>query len=135
MSATTPTQPSPGQALDAQVAGYVSAVRTALTDLSPDDLDDLTAGMAADLTEMVRERGGALTDHLGDPRAYAAELRAAAGLPGADGSAPVWETWSERLRQRWDRIREEKPVVEALTGYLVTCARAGGCCAAWRWRS
>ncbi|MBK7723281.1 MAG: hypothetical protein IPI32_13950 [Austwickia sp.] len=120
MSATTPTQPSPGQALDAQVAGYVSAVRTALTDLSPDDLDDLTAGMAADLTEMVRERGGALTDHLGDPRAYAAELRAAAGLPGADGSAPVWETWSQRLRQRWDRIREEKPVVEALTGYLVT---------------
>ena len=120
MSATTPTQPSPGQALDAQVAGYVSAVRTALADLSPDDLDDLTAGMAADLTEMVRERGGVLTDHLGAPEAYAAELRAAAGLPGAGGSAPVWETWSERGRQRWRRLRQERPAVAALADYVVT---------------
>ena len=67
----------------AQVQEYVSAVRAALSDLSLEEVEDLTAGMDADLGELLAERGGTLEVALGSPQAYAAELRTAAGLPAA----------------------------------------------------
>lgn len=63
------------------VQAYITAVRAWLGDLPPEDVDDLTLGMEADLAERVAESGGLLGDLLGQPEAYAAELRAAAGLP------------------------------------------------------
>ena len=63
------------------VAAYVREVRAELTDLPAEDVDDLTGGMEADLSELAAESGGDLIGRLGSPRLYAAELRAAAGLP------------------------------------------------------
>ena len=60
---------------------YVRAVRAWLGDLPADEVEDLTAGMEADLAERAAESGGPLGGLLGEPEAYAAELRSAAGLP------------------------------------------------------
>ena len=63
------------------VRAYVGAVRAWLGDLPPEEVEDLTAGMEADLAERAAESGDTLGALLGEPEAYAAELRAAAGLP------------------------------------------------------
>jgi hypothetical protein len=60
-----------------EVQEFLAAVRSRLSDLDPDEQRDITEGLEADLADLVAERGrGAL----GDPVAYARELRAAAGL-------------------------------------------------------
>lgn len=60
-----------------EVRDFVAAVRMQLVDLDPDERAEITDGLEADLAELLAERGpGAL----GDPIAYAVELRAAAGL-------------------------------------------------------
>ena len=60
-----------------EVLAFVAAVRTRLADLEPEELLEITDGLEADLTELVTDQG---LDALGDPVAYAQELRAAAGL-------------------------------------------------------
>ncbi|WP_213816088.1 hypothetical protein [Glaciihabitans sp. dw_435] len=57
---------------------FAAAVRTALAGLSPDEIDELTDGLEADLAESASDSGSI---DLGDPVAYAEELRTAAGLP------------------------------------------------------
>ncbi|MFC4243837.1 hypothetical protein ACFOYW_10660 [Gryllotalpicola reticulitermitis] len=61
------------------VHAFAQAVRDALADLPADEVDELTDGLEADLTERADEVGG--TDAFGDPTLYADELRASAGLP------------------------------------------------------
>ena len=70
----------------AAVHEYVERVRAALADLPPEDLDELTGGLEADLREQAGELppGPDLAAAFGAPTAYA-ELRAAAGLPGPTG--------------------------------------------------
>ena len=63
------------------VRAYVGAVRAWLGDLPPEEVEDLTAGMEADLAERAAESGGTLGGAAREPEAYAAELRSAAGLP------------------------------------------------------
>ncbi len=120
MTQSTPTQPVAGaNGPDGQIAAYIAQVRASLSDLRPDDLDDLTAGMPADLAEMLRERGGALTDHLGSPAAYADELRTAAGLPPRSGPRRRdWRYLPEELRERWQRARSRHPVLDAVASHL-----------------
>lgn len=90
---------SPGQVED--VRAYVGAVRAWLADLPADEVEDLTAGMEADLAERAAESGGPLGGLLGEPEAYAAELRSAAGLPPRVEvvlpDAVRREPWTERL--------------------------------------
>ena len=93
------------------VSAYAAAVRSHLADLSPEQVDDLTDGLEADLAEALEDREGPvvtgeipigraavdagipsppdgaagsavidLTRRFGPAAAYAAELRAAAGL-------------------------------------------------------
>ena len=62
--------------IDPAIAAFASAVREALDDLPADDIDDLTGGLEADLSEQAADGGPALAD----PVAYADELRSAAGL-------------------------------------------------------
>jgi hypothetical protein len=57
---------------------YATAVRGALSDLPKDEVDDLTDGLEADLAERAEDP---LAPALGAPAEYAAELRAAAGIP------------------------------------------------------
>ena len=70
----------------AAIADFAAAVRAQLGDLPTDDVDDLADGLEADLTEQAADAAdgaavGAASPELGNPVAYAAELRAAADLP------------------------------------------------------
>ncbi|WP_311215544.1 hypothetical protein [Aeromicrobium sp. WCS2018Hpa-33] len=68
MSTTIPTE----------ISAFAARVRAQLADLPADELEELTEGLEADLAEAYAED---LARELPDPVAYAAELRAAAGLP------------------------------------------------------
>ena len=91
------------------IRDFALAVRTALSDLPTDDVDELTDGLEADLTEQAAD--GEATDsaspgfELGDPVAYAEELRGAAGLPVRETNATVRVPWLRRLRTRVDAGR------------------------------
>ncbi|MFU8870617.1 HAAS signaling domain-containing protein [Micromonospora sp. SL4-19] len=65
-----------------EITDYVDRVRAALADLPPDVRDELTEELPEHLAEVAAETDGALVDRLGEPEAYAAELRAAAGADG-----------------------------------------------------
>ncbi len=111
--------PAPG--INPDAVSYVAQVRAALADLSPDDLDDLTGGMAADLAELLRERGGALTDHLGTPAAYAAELRAAAGLPTPGAARAPEPRWSpQAIKKAFAAARVEHPTFDRVVRYAIS---------------
>ncbi|CAN5620112.1 hypothetical protein BH10ACT10_BH10ACT10_28780 [soil metagenome] len=58
-----------------QVAAFVAAVRGRLADLTEEEREELIGGLEADLSERLSE-GEA---DLGDPAAYAAELRGGGG--------------------------------------------------------
>lgn len=64
-----------------QVTAFVAAVRAQLDDLTADEVDELTDGLEADLNDTLTDTGTSPEEQLGDPAAYAAELRSAAGLP------------------------------------------------------
>ncbi len=68
MTTTVPTE----------IASFATSVRAELADLPAEEVEELTEGLEADLAEAFRED---LARELGDPSVYAAELRAAAGLP------------------------------------------------------
>jgi hypothetical protein len=110
MNDTTVIGPA-GQVED--VRAYVRAVRDWLGDLPAEEVEDLTAGMEADLAERAAESGEPLGALLGQPETYAAELRAAAGLPPR--SAPVvpdavpHEPWTERMEREWGELVERQP--------------------------
>ncbi|NNM46655.1 HAAS signaling domain-containing protein [Knoellia koreensis] len=86
-----------------EVNAYVTQVRAELADLSPDDVEELTGGLEADLAERVAEAPDGLAG-LGSPAAYAAELRSAAGLPARSGLSPSW--WSQQVAVFHDNIRD-----------------------------
>jgi hypothetical protein len=82
------------------VDDFARAVRAALADLPADEVDDLTDGLEADLTESAADLN---SPDFGDPVAYANELRAAAGLPpraprrNPSMSSVLGHTWTEFL--------------------------------------
>ncbi len=71
---------------------YAAAVRGALSDLPAPARDQLLADLEDHLAEVAAESEQSLTDRLGTPEAYAAELRAAYGAaPGRRRSRrPLW---------------------------------------------
>ena len=121
------------------VAAYVREVRAELADLPMDDVDDLTGGMDADLTELAAECGGDLAGRLGTPRLYAAELRAAAGLPErATGTGPRRGQLSRDVahaRAWFTVLTEQHPGLRSVAAFLVTLRPAWwvlrGYLAAW----
>lgn len=68
-----------------EIADYVARVRAALADLPAAVRDELTEDLPEHLAEVAAEAGGSLVERLGQPEAYAAELRAAAGAPVTAG--------------------------------------------------
>ena len=121
------------------VAAYVREVRGELADLPIEDVDDLTGGMEADLTELAAECGGDLAGRLGSPQLYAAELRSAAGLPEpAARSGRQHRPWGEALTHAsasFTRLTEQHPWLRSVTAFLVTLRPAWwllrGYLAAW----
>lgn len=87
------------------VAAFVARVRELLSDLSEEDRLELVEGLEADLTDQVAEDGGGA---LGEPEAYARELRTAAGFePVARRRVRVPQGRSvpevlDRVRAWWD---------------------------------
>ena len=72
--------------IDPAVADYLRRVRAALADLPADTREELLEEEPAHLAEVLTESSDGLEGRLGQPEAYAAELRAAAGLPPATGA-------------------------------------------------
>ena len=114
------------------VRAYVRAVRAWLGDLPADEVEDLTAGMEADLAERAAESGGPLGGLLGEPEAYAAELRSAAGLPPrvdvvAAPDAVPREPWTDRLARDAHELVARHPWLRELrpTWWLARGAVAG----------
>ena len=105
-----------------EVADFVSRVRARLADLSDEQRDDLLGGLEADISELVAD-GGSVAE-LGDPRAYADELRTAAGVvpdrrpPGRRPRLPAVPTresvvaWLDGWHERWDRWATSRPGLE-----------------------
>ena len=121
------------------VAAYVREVRAELVDLPAEDVDDITGGMEADLSELAAESGGDLVGRLGSPSQYAAELRSAAGLPEpAAGSGrrsrPLGEAVAH-ARDSFTRLTEQRPWLRSATAFLATLRPAWwvlrGYLAAW----
>lgn len=63
-----------------EIESYYDRVRTALAGLAPQLRDDLLEDLPDHLAEVLAEGDGSLRDRLGEPEAYAEELRAAAGV-------------------------------------------------------
>jgi hypothetical protein len=110
--------------LAAEIDAFAAAVRAELSDLGPDELDDLTDGLEADLTERVAD---APEEDLGDAAAYAADLRAAAGYPprsasahvGSPGALPSLRSASRILRDRWVALVARRPLIAGTLEMLV----------------
>lgn len=105
-----------------EIAAFAAAVRAELADLPPEELDDLVDGLEADLAERLEESPDA---GLGDPVAYAAELRAAAGYPARssrrtlDLDAAFLARWRE-LRADWTAFAERHRVVRGTVDLVVS---------------
>ena len=82
-AATGSTAGSTQTSTDPEVTAYARQVREALADVPPARLEELLEDLEEHLVEVASETPGPLTDRLGAPATYAAELRRAAGLPDA----------------------------------------------------
>ena len=78
-----------------RIHGFAEAVRAQLADLPADEVDDLVEGLVGDLSDQAADHGGQID--LGDPAAYAQELRDAAGLPERGPITTARTPWHERL--------------------------------------
>ena len=125
-----------------EVGGYFAAIREALQDLPVVDRDELLEDLEAHLHEVAAESGsGTLEASLGSPTAYAAELRASAGLdpaPGGDlpllrrvertvASSSLWSGLATVLERPWVRsvrtfIPTLRPAWWVLRGWLALFA-------------
>jgi hypothetical protein len=82
-------------------ADYANAVRAALADLPHDQVHAIVDGLDEHLAEITADGTTELAESLGPPEAYAAELRAAAGLPPvspATGRDPLTAPPAESAR-------------------------------------
>lgn len=98
-----------------QVTAFATAVRRELVDLGPDILDDLTDGLEADLADKLDDG-----QPLGDPAAYAAELRAASRLSPASRASALDRFRADLgvLRSRLAHLATQ-PAVAAVLAFLV----------------
>jgi len=85
-----------------QIASYLDRVRAAMSDLPEETRDELLEDLPDHLTEVLAEDAGTLEERLGSPEAYAAELRAAAGMGAA--AAPANSSGLRRLRDGLARL-------------------------------
>jgi hypothetical protein len=111
---------------------YLTEVGAALGDLGPTDRGELLDEVQEHLLAIVDEAAGdtvdtdALIARLGSPAAYAAELRSAAGLPGASevvrveaGQGWTMSPSTERvLAATWSYLRSLAPAWWAVRGFL-----------------
>lgn len=119
--------------LHPEVAGFAAAVRARLSDLDADEIEELTGDLEADLQERVDDAGEV---DLGDPAAYATELRTAAGLPPRE--AVDARPWYVKLRAAIERRAmglearlRGMPASSALLDFLIALRPAWWILRAW----
>ncbi|MFF5177496.1 hypothetical protein ACFY2Q_05655 [Micromonospora sp. NPDC000316] len=94
-----------------EITDYVARVRAALADLPPGQRDELTEDLPDHLTEVAAESEGTLVERLGEPEAYAAELRAAAGLGAGRG-----RNLDQRVTTALARVRGQLRAIDTRIG-------------------
>lgn len=113
---------------------YAERVRAELADLPPTEQADLLAELDDHLAEVAAE-GGTLADRLGPPEVYAAELRAAAGLPPraptlTPATPPARRGLADRVpppvRELWVELRPGWWLLRGLLVAWSTTALVGG---------
>jgi hypothetical protein len=103
----------------ANVTAYLQQLRAELADLAPDERDDLLAEVEASLLESAGDEP--LDAQFGPPAAFAADLRASAGLPPAPA---VKRRRTLDWRPALDRAKTLAPIWWALRGYVAVAAFA-----------
>ena len=96
---------------------YVFAVRAALGDLPESLRDELLEDLPEHLAEVLADGVGSLTDRLGSPEAYAAELRSTAGFVGGFPDPPRPNQLREARDQALRVLRVADERVGPLFGY------------------
>jgi len=119
-----------------EVGQFVEQVRLLLTDLDPEEQQDLVSGLEADLGDLVAERG---PEALGDPSTYARELRVAAGHSPVMAPRPGGRSFRDAVTHAidsthasWDRLLDSLP--GDLRGFLTALQPAWWvlrACVAW----
>jgi hypothetical protein len=99
---------------------YVFAVRAALGDLPESLRDELLEDLPEHLAEVLADGEGSLTERLGSPEAYAADLRATAGFVGGFPDPP---TRIRRLVEVRDRALARLRAADIRFGPLLGYAR------------
>ncbi len=108
-----------------EVSAFVDKVRARLSDLTDEEREELVGGLEADIAELVAD-GGSVAE-LGDPRAYADELRTAAGVERSRGRSiggvqvrrprrPLGsqlDALMDAARARWMRLMERPRLAPA----------------------
>ena len=100
---------------------YVFAVRAALGDLPESLRDELLEDLPEHLAEVLADGEGSLTDRLGTPEAYAADLRTTAGFVGGFPDPPGRTDQVKELR---DAALARLRVLDVRTGPLFGAAKA-----------
>ena len=103
------------------IVEYVKAVRAALAGLPESTRDELIEDLPEHLAEVKADGVGSLTDRLGTPEAYAAELRATAGFVGGFPDPPGR---NDKLVELRDAALARLRVADARVGPLLGYARA-----------
>jgi hypothetical protein len=89
-----------------EIEQYYEQIRAALSGMPAEVRDDLLEDLPDHLAEVLAEGEGSLRDRLGEPEAYAAELRAAAGVEVTSTPAPrrlhAAATWVADVLHRFD---------------------------------
>ncbi|WP_182380342.1 hypothetical protein [Nocardioides sp. WS12] len=105
-------------AVQPEVEAFVVEVESRLADLSAEERDELIGGLRADLSERLAEHSGpeAPAEVLGDPAAYAVELRTAAGFAPVAAErrerrpvAAVVGEWLDSGKRTWVELVDKVP--------------------------
>jgi hypothetical protein len=97
---------------------YVFAVRAALGDLPESLRDELLEDLPEHLAEVLADGEGSLTERLGSPEAYAADLRGTAGFVGGFPDPPARTHQLAELRdQALARLRAADVRLGPILGY------------------
>ncbi|MEV0896233.1 hypothetical protein [Actinoplanes sp. NPDC049802] len=110
-----------------EIAVYMEGVRLALAGLPAATRDELLEDLPEHLAEVLAEGGGSLTDRLGPPEAYAAELSASAGLATGGHSSESRSRYAavtDRAARHRARVRQAMHRADVRTGPILGYARA-----------
>jgi hypothetical protein len=107
-----------------EITSYVEAVRAALAGLPDTTRDELLEDLPEHLAEVQAEGTGTLSERLGNPGAYAAELRAAAGYVGGFPDPPPASVWASP-REAWANVRRVLDRADVRVGRVIGYDKAG----------